>query len=47
MAKPHKLELSESEIQALLALRDKGQPAYLRERATAFLRYILQIAADC
>ena len=38
MAKPHKLELSESEIQALIALRDKGEPAYLRERATALLK---------
>lgn len=38
MAKPHKLELSEAEIQALVALRDKGEPAYLRERATAILK---------
>ena len=34
MAKHHKLELTESEIQALVDLRDKGEPAYLRERAT-------------
>ena len=33
MAKHHKLELTESEIQA-----DKGEPAYLRERATALLK---------
>lgn len=38
MAKHHKLELSESEIQGLVALRDKGEPAYLRERATAILK---------
>ena len=38
MAKHHKLELSASEIQALIALRDKGEPAYLRERATAMLK---------
>ena len=38
MAKHHKLELSESEIQALVELRDKGEPAYLRERATAVLK---------
>ena len=38
MAKPHKLELSASEIQALIALRDKGEPAYLRERSTALLK---------
>ena len=35
MAKHYTLELSESEIQALVELRDKGEPAYLRERATA------------
>ena len=38
MAIPHKLELSASEIQALIALRDKGEPAYLRERSTALLK---------
>jgi transposase len=38
MAKHHKLELNESEIQALVELRDKGEPAYLRERATALLK---------
>ena len=38
MAKHHRLELSESEIQALVWLRDKGEPAYLRERATAMLK---------
>ena len=38
MAKHHKLELTESEIQALVALRNKGEPAYLRERATALLK---------
>jgi len=38
MAKHHKLELSASEIHALIALRDKGEPAYLRERATAMLK---------
>ena len=38
MAKQHKLELNESEIQALVELRDKGEPAYLRERATALLK---------
>ena len=37
MAKHHKLE-TESEIQALVALRNKGEPAYLRERATALLK---------
>ena len=38
MAKHHTLELSEPEIQALVELRDKGKPAYLRERATALLK---------
>lgn len=38
MAKHHKLDLTEAEIQALVALRDKGEPAYLRERATALLK---------
>ena len=38
MAKHHKLELTESEIQVLVDLRDKGEPAYLRERATALLK---------
>ena len=38
MAKHHTLELSASEIQALVELRDKGKPAYLRERATAMLK---------
>lgn len=38
MAKHHKLELTESEIQALVVLRDKGEAAYLRERATALLK---------
>ena len=36
MAKHHKLGLSETEIQALVELRDKGEP-YLRE-ATAMLK---------
>ena len=38
MAKHHTLDLSEAEIQALVDLRDKGEPAYLRERATAMLK---------
>ena len=38
MAKHHKLKLAESEIQALVELRNKGEPAYLRERATAILK---------
>jgi len=38
MAKHHRLELSASEIQSLVELRDKGEPAYLRERATAMLK---------
>ncbi len=38
MAKHHKLELSETERQKLVELRDKGEPAYLRERAAAFLK---------
>ena len=38
MAIHHKLELTESEIQTLTELRDKGEPAYLRERATAMLK---------
>ena len=38
MAKHHTLDLSESEIRELVALRDKGEPAYLRERATAMLK---------
>ena len=38
MAKHHKLELTETEIQALVELRDKGEPAYLRERATVLLK---------
>ena len=38
MAKHHRLELTEGEIQALVDLRDKGEPAYLRERATALLK---------
>ena len=38
MAKPHKLELSETERQQLVELRDKGEPAYLRERAAALLK---------
>lgn len=38
MAKPHKLELSETERQKLVELRDKGEPAYLRERAAALLK---------
>lgn len=38
MAKHHKLKLAEFEIQALVELRDKGEPAYLRERATAILK---------
>ena len=38
MAKHHKLELSEAERQKLVELRDKGKPAYLRERAAALLK---------
>ena len=38
MAKHHKLELTAAEIQSLVELRDKGEPAYLRERATALLK---------
>ncbi len=38
MAKHHTLDLTESEIQALVELRDNGKPAYLRERATAILK---------
>lgn len=38
MAKHHRLELSASEIHSLVELRDKGEPAYLRERATAILK---------
>lgn len=38
MAKHHRLELSASEIHSLVELRDKGEPAYLRERATAMLK---------
>ena len=38
MAKRHKLELSETERQKLVELRDKGEPAYLRERAAALLK---------
>ena len=38
MTTHHTLELSESEIHALVELRDKGEPAYLRERATAMLK---------
>ena len=38
MAKHHKLELSETERQKLVELRDKGEPAYLRERAAALLK---------
>ena len=38
MAKHHTLKLTEAEIQALVELRDKGKPAYLRERATAMLK---------
>ena len=38
MPKHHKLELSENERQKLVELRDKGEPAYLRERAAALLR---------
>ena len=37
MAKHHRLELSASE-NSLVELRDKGEPAYLRERATAILK---------
>ena len=36
--KHHKLELTADEIEALTDLRDKGEPAYLRERATAMLK---------
>lgn len=38
MAKHHKLELSETERQELIELRDKGEPAYLRERAAVLLK---------
>ncbi len=38
MAKRHKLDLSEEEKHALIELRDKGEPAYLRERAAALLK---------
>ena len=38
MAKHHKLELSEKERKELVELRDKGEPAYLRERAAALLK---------
>ena len=38
MAKHHTLDLSEAEIRSLVDLRDKGEPAYLRERATAMLK---------
>ncbi len=38
MAKHHKLELSATERQELIDLRDKGKPAYLRERAAALLK---------
>ena len=38
MAKHHTLDLTEAEIQTLVDLRDKGEPAYLRERATAMLK---------
>lgn len=38
MAKHHKLELTTAEIHGLVELRDKGEPAYLRERATAMLK---------
>ena len=31
MAKHHKLELSETERQKLVELRDKGEPTYLRK----------------
>ena len=37
MPKHHK-ELSENERQKLVELRDKGEPAYLRERAAALLK---------
>ena len=33
MAKHHKLKLTDTEVQALVELRDTGKPAYLRERA--------------
>ena len=38
MAKHHKLELTADKAQTLVELRDKGEPAYLRERATALLK---------
>ena len=38
MAKHHTLELTENERQQLVELRDKGKPAYLRERAAALLK---------
>ena len=38
MATHHTLNLTEAEVQSLVELRDKGEPAYLRERATAMLK---------
>ena len=38
MAKHHTLELSDNQRQELIDLRDKGEPAYLRERAAALLK---------
>ena len=38
MPKRHTLELSDNERQKLVELRDKGDPAYLRERAAALLK---------
>ena len=39
MAKHHKLELSETERQELIELRDKGEPAYLRNALLPFSKY--------
>jgi len=38
MAKHHKLEFSETQRQELIELSDKGEPAYLRERAAALIK---------
>lgn len=38
MAKHHILELSDNEHSKLIELRDKGDPAYVRERAAALLK---------
>ena len=38
MAKRHSLHLTDEQIHSLCELRDKGKPAYLRERAAAILK---------